>query len=183
MDKFFIDRYETALLIVDVQEKLAAVMNMKDTVTDNCLHLIELSKLIRLPVLVTEQYPKGLGSTVEKIKKALPDCQPLEKLHFSCCDQPSFSDEIRRLNRKNILLTGMETHICILQTCIGLLRDGHNVHLVKDAVCSRTKENWRTACEFMRDAGAVITCTEAVIFQLLKVAGTEEFRVISKRIK
>jgi len=77
----------------------------------------------------------------------------------------------------------METHICILQTCIGLLQSGFHVHIVKDAMCSRTKENWKTACEYMRDAGAVITCTETVLFQLLKTAGTDEFRTISKRIK
>ena len=80
-------------------------------------------------------------------------------------------------------MTGMETHVCILQTCIGLLRDGYNVHLVKDAVCSRSKENWKTGVEFMRDAGAVITGTETVLFQLLKIAGTQEFKAISKRIK
>lgn len=183
MERFFLDRDNTALLVIDIQEKLAKVMKMKDAVLDNCLHLIELSKLTGIPVVVTEQYPKGLGLTVEEIRKALPDFQPIEKLHFSCCDEPSFSNKIKQLNKKNIILAGMETHICILQTCVGLLRDGLNVHLVKDAVCSRSKDNWRTACEFMRDAGAVITCTETVLFQILKVAGTDEFRAISKRIR
>jgi len=183
MEQFFLDRDNTALLVIDIQEKLAKVMKMKDAVLDNCLHLIELSKLTGIPVVVTEQYPKGLGLTVEEIRKALPDFQPIEKLHFSCCDETSFSNKIKQLNKKTILLAGMETHICILQTCIGLLREGLNVHLVKDAVCSRSKDNWRTACEFMRDAGAVISCTETVLFQLLKVAGTDEFRAISKRIR
>lgn len=183
MERFFLDRDNTALLVIDIQEKLAKVMKMKDSVLDNCLHLIELSKLTGIPVVVTEQYPKGLGLTVEEIRKALPACQPIEKLHFSCCDEPAFSNKIKQLNKRNILMAGMETHICILQTCVGLLRDGLNVHLVKDAVCSRSKENWETACEFMRDAGAVITCTETVLFQLLKVAGTDEFRAISKRIR
>ena len=183
MESFFLNKSKTALLIIDIQDRLAAVMKHKEAVVTNCLHLIELSKMFNMPIVVTEQYPKGLGQTVEEIRKALPVYQPIEKLTFSCCDEAAFINEIKKLNKKNIILTGMETHICILQTCIGLLENGFNVHLVKDAVCSRSKENWRTAYEFMRDAGAVITCTETVLFQLLKIAGTEEFKAISKRIK
>jgi nicotinamidase-related amidase len=183
MEKFLLNKDDTALLIVDVQERLVSVMNARDIVTDNCLHLIELSKLLTIPVIVTEQYPKGLGQTVEKIRNALPPYQRVEKLTFSCCDEPSFLDSIKRVNRKKLLLTGMETHICVLQTCIGLLQNGFNVHVVNDAVCSRKEDNRKTALEFMRDAGAVITCTETVLFQLLKIAGTEEFKAVSRRIK
>jgi nicotinamidase-related amidase len=183
MEKFFPDRNNTALLIIDIQERLATVMKMKDAVINNCLHLIELSKMLSIPIVVTEQYSKGLGHTVEPLRNALPDYRPVEKLTFSCCDEPSFLDAIRTLNKKTLIVTGMETHICILQTSIGLLRDGFNVHLVKDAVCSRTKENWKVSCEFIRDAGGIVTCTETVLFQLLKVAGTEEFKTISKRIR
>ena len=183
MEKFILDKSNTVLLIIDIQERLAAVMKMKDAVVENCLHLIELSKMLSIPIIVTEQYPKGLGPTVEPIRSALSDYRPVEKVTFSCCDEPSFLDAIRNLNRKTLIVTGMETHICILQTSIGLLRERFNVHLVRDAVCSRTKENWRTACEFLRDAGAVITCTETALFQLLQRAGTEEFKAISKRIK
>ncbi|MCJ7482363.1 MAG: hydrolase [Thermodesulfovibrionales bacterium] len=183
MEKFFLDKNNTALVIIDIQERLAAVMKMKDAVVNNCLHLIELAKMLDIPIVLTEQYPKGIGQTEEPIRKALPEYRPIEKLTFSCCEEPSFPDAIRKLNKKTLIVTGMETHICILQTSIGLLREGFNVHLVKDAVCSRTKENWKIACEFMRDAGAVITCTETVLFQLLQIAGTEEFKAISKRIK
>ena len=183
MDKFFLDTGNTVLVIVDIQERLAAVMKARDAVVNNCLHLIEIAKLHSIPVVVTEQYPKGLGHTVEEIRKALPDNKPIEKLTFSCCDEKSFTDEIKNFRKKTIILTGMETHVCVLQTCIGLVRDGFNVHLVKDSVCSRSKENWKTALEFMRDAGAVVTCTETVLFQLLKRAGTEEFKLISKRIR
>lgn len=183
MEKFILDKSNTVLLIIDIQERLAAVMKMKDAVVENCLHLIELSKMLSIPIIVTEQYPKGLGPTVEPLRNSLSDYRPVEKLTFSCCDEPSFLDAIRNLNSKTLIVTGMETHICILQTSIGLLREGFNVHLVRDAVCSRTKENWRAACEFLRDAGAVITCTETALFQLLQRAGTEEFKAISKRIK
>ncbi|BCB95212.1 hydrolase [Dissulfurispira thermophila] len=183
MDRFYLDINNVLILIIDIQERLANVMKMREDVIKNCLHLIELSRMMNLPVVVTEQYPKGLGQTVTEIKDALPSYQPIEKLTFSCCEEPNFLNEIKRLNKKTIILTGMETHICVLQTCIGLVKEGFNVHVVKDAVCSRTKENHKTGIEFMRDVGAVITCTETVLFQLLKVAGTDEFKAISKRIK
>src|SRR5512135_3255425 len=120
MEKFLLNKNDTALLIVDVQERLASIMSARDAVTNNCLHLIELSKLFDIPVVVTEQYSKGLGQTVEEIRNALPGYQPVEKLTFSCCDEPLFLEGVRRVNRKNLLLTGMETHICVLQTCVGL---------------------------------------------------------------
>jgi len=183
MEKFFLDKTDCALVIIDIQDRLAAVMKQKEPVIKNCLHLVEISKLLGIPILVTEQYPKGLGPTVEEIRKALLAYQPVEKLTFSCCEEPVFLAEIKKVNKKTLILTGMETHVCVLQTCTGLLKEGFHVHLVKDAVCSRAKENWKSGIGFMRDAGAVITCTETVLFQLLKAAGTEEFKAISKRIK
>ena len=183
LDKFFLDKEDTVLLVVDIQEKLAVVMMEKDKVVRNNLHLIELAKMIGMPVMVTEQYPRGLGATVKDIREALPFYRPIEKMTFDCCGQPPFLEELKEHNKRNVVLTGMETHICVLQTCIGLLKGGINVHIVQDAVCSRTKENWKTGVEFMREAGAVVTSTETVLFQLLKVAGTEEFKKISQRIK
>ncbi len=183
MDKFVLERSEVVLVIVDIQERLASVMSERKKVVDNCLHLIELSKLLNFPVILNEQYPKGLGPTVSEIKDALNPYEPLEKLTFSCCKGPSFMGKLSHAGRKKIILTGMETHVCVLQTCIGLLDAGYTVHAVSDAICSRTKENFRTALNFMRDAGAAITCTETVLFQLLEKAGTEEFKIISKRIK
>ncbi|NWF76797.1 MAG: hydrolase [Nitrospirae bacterium] len=183
MEKFFLDKTNTALVIIDIQERLASVMKVKETVIQNCLHLIELSKTYGIPIILTEQYPKGLGQTVEEIRKALPEYRPLEKMTFTCCEEQSFLDEIEKLNKRTIIIAGMEAHVCVLQTCISLLKNGYNVHVVKDAVSSRTKENWKAGIEFMRDAGAVITCTEIVLFQILKIAGTEEFKAISRRIK
>jgi nicotinamidase-related amidase len=182
-DKFVLDKESVVLLIVDIQERLAAVMKEKERVVRNNQHLIELAKMIRVPILVTEQYPKGLGKTVQELQTALPEYRPVEKLTFDCCGQPAFLQELKDLKKSTVILTGMETHICVLQTCIGLLGNGINVHVVEDAICSRTPENWRTGIAFMRDAGAVITGTETVLFQLLRVAGTEEFKKISQRIK
>jgi len=183
LDKFIIDKEDTVLLIVDIQDKLAAVMKEKDKVIKNNLHLVELAKMISMPVMVTEQYPRGLGTTVPEIREALPFYRPVEKMTFDCCGQPAFLEALKEHNKSSVVLTGMETHICVLQTCIGLLRGGINVHVVQDAICSRVKENWKIGIEFMREAGAVVTCTETVLFQLLKVAGTAEFKKISQRIK
>jgi nicotinamidase-related amidase len=183
MDRFFLDKDDAVLLIVDIQDRLAAAMKMRDPVVSNTLHLIELSRMMQIPVILTEQYPKGIGPTVPEIRDVLTAYEPIEKLTFSCCDIPPFIGKLRETKRQTTILTGMETHICVLQTCLGLLREGFYVHSVADAQCSRTKENWKVGLEFMRDAGAVITSTETVLFQLLKVAGTEEFKAISKRIK
>jgi len=183
MDKFLLDKNEVVLVFVDIQERLAAVMADRQRVVDNCLHLIEVSKLLDIPVLLNEQYPKGLGPTVSEIREALHPYGPLEKLTFSCCRGGSFLDALGASGRKKVILAGMETHVCVLQTVIDLLKGGYPVHVVRDATCSRTQENFNIATEFMRDAGAVVTCTETILFQLLEKAGTDEFKAISKRIK
>ena len=183
MDKYFLADKDSVLVVVDIQERLAAVMSERQKVIGNSLHLIEAARVLHFPVLLTEQYPKGLGTTVPEIREALPFYRPVEKMTFDCCGQPTFLEELKEHNKSNVVLTGMETHICVLQTCIGLLHGGFDVHLVRDAVCSRSRENWKTGVEFMRDAGAVITCTETVLFQVLERAGTEEFKKISQRIK
>jgi len=183
MDKFFLSCDQAVIVIVDVQERLANAMQARDQVVGNCLHLVELAKLHDIPIIVTEQYPKGLGPTVEPLRNALPSYEPVEKLSFSCCGQTDFISRVGKVGRNTVLLAGMETHVCVLQTCLDLLKQGINVHLVNDAVCSRTKENSETGIELMRDAGAVVTCTETVLFQILKMAGSEEFKAISKRIK
>lgn len=183
IEKFLITSEDSLLLIIDIQEKLASVMDVKDKVIENVSHLIELAKLKNVPIVLTEQYPKGLGQTVEEIRNLLPVYKPVEKLSFSCCNDRSFVDLIKGFNKRRIVVSGMETHVCVLQTSLDLIREGFYVHVVQDAVCSRAKQNWKIALEFMRDAGAVITCTETVLFQWLKVAGTEEFKNIIKRIK
>jgi len=182
-EKFLLNKDEAALLIIDIQERLAAVMDRKEQVVRNTLHLAELAKMQNIPVVVTEQYPKGLGRTVPEITAALPSSLPIEKVSFNCCGEASFNEQIKGLGRKKIVVTGMETHICVLQTSLGLLQEGFAVHLVQDAVCSRTKGNWKSGVEFIRDAGGVITNTETALFQLLGVAGTPEFKSISNRIK
>ena len=151
--------------------------------TANCLHLVELAKLLGIPILLTEQYPKGLGPTLEEIKTALPAYEPFEKTAFDCCREIGFIEKVAASGRQKILLTGMETHICVLQTALGLIQAGYSVQVIQDACCSRTKDNFKIGIEWLRDAGAVITGTETVLFQLLEKAGTEPFKVISKTNK
>lgn len=183
MEKFFLQRDNAVLVIVDIQERLASVMKEREKVTANTIHLIEAAKLLNIPVVLTEQYPKGLGPTIKEIREALFVCKSVEKITFDCCGEPSFLDILASINKNKIILAGMETHVCVLQTCLGLINEGYAVHVVSDAVCSRAKEHFKAGIEFMRDTGAVITCAETVLFQLLEKAGTEEFRIISKRIK
>lgn len=183
IDKYVVDRNNAALLIIDIQERLAGVMEQKDRVVRNVLHLVELAKMQNIPIVLTEQYPKGLGRTLPEITSALPAHALVEKVSFNCCGEQSFNEQVRRHGRKKIIVTGMETHICVLQTSIGLLSGGYHVHLAGDAVCSRTEENRRSGLEYVRDAGGVVTNTETVLFQLLGEAGTPEFKTISNRIK
>jgi nicotinamidase-related amidase len=183
MDKFILQSEEVVLVIVDIQERLAAVMQERQKVVDNCLHLIELCKMLDIPIILNEQYPKGLGPLVQEIREAVREYAPHEKVTFSCCGMGTFAENLKVTGRNKVLLVGMETHVCVLQTCIDLLGQGYTVHAVRDAICSRAEDNFVTAMEYMRDAGAVITCTETVLFQLLIKAGTEEFKTISKRIK
>jgi nicotinamidase-related amidase len=183
VDKFLLRKEQVLLILIDFQEKLAAAMKMKDVIISNCLHLVEAAKILQIPILLTEQYPRGVGSTLDAIKSALPAYEPFEKTSFDACREIGFIEKVYAAGRPKLLLAGMEAHICVMQTALGLLQAGYVVHVVQDAVCSRTKENFKLSLKVMRDAGAVITGTETALFQLLERAGTEPFKIISKRIK
>ncbi|KWT76398.1 hydrolase [Candidatus Magnetominusculus xianensis] len=175
--------HDSVILVVDIQERLAAVMSEKDSITANTLHVIELAKLIKIPICLTEQYPKGLGRTIPEISDAIPDFKPFEKMTFSACAEEGFLESFRQYGRNKVILCGIETHICILQTCLGLIAEGYGVHVVSDCVSSRTQTNKAIGIGLMHEAGAVITSTETVVFQMLARAGTDEFKIMSKRIK
>lgn len=183
IDGFRFDRSGAVLLVIDIQERLAAVMAEREKVIANAGHLIAASKLLDVPVVYTEQYPRGLGPTVPELRAELEPAAPVEKLTFDCCGEPAFAPALEAAGRSSVIVCGMETHICVLQTVLGLLARGATVHVAADAVCSRHPENRHTALEFMRDAGAAITCTETVMFQLLVRAGTPEFKAIQARIR
>ena len=174
---------DTGLLIVDVQEKLMPVMGQKQRVIDNIIKLLHLSKLFTLPVLITEHYLKWLGPTLPGIIECLSSYEPIQKIHFNCCEVDVFNERLDASGLKNIIITGVESHICVFQTCISILEKGYQVHVPQDAVDSRTDENWRVGLGLMEKAGAVITSTETIIYQILKKGGTREFKEMHNLIK
>jgi nicotinamidase-related amidase len=184
MQRFFLERDNAQLVVVDVQEKLCRAMDPQvlEKLTGNISILLETAAELGLPAVATEQYVKGLGETLPALKEKLA-APSLEKMSFSCCGGEGFLETLERTGRKQVILTGMETHVCVLQTALELLSNGYVVHLVCDAVMSRRKENWKTALKTLSAAGAVLTSTEAVLFQLLRVAGTEEFKKLSKLVR
>ncbi len=183
-DKFMLDRNQAVLVVIDVQDKLCRAMDEKvlERLTANVGILQEAARELGLPVVATEQYVKGLGETLCVLKERLIE-PAIEKMTFSCCGEEPFPERLRALGRRQVIVTGMETHVCVLQTVLQLLDAGFVVHVVRDAVMSRRKDNWFVGLEAMRDAGAVITSTEAALFQLLRVAGTEEFKKLSKLVR
>ena len=185
MDRFFLDRDKAILVVIDVQEKLCVAMDHKvlHRLTRNIGILLETAAELNVPVLVTEQYVKGLGPTLAELKEKAAAAPCYEKMAFSCCGSAEFVEAIKVSGRTQVIVTGMETHVCVLQTVIELRDAGFEVHLVKDAVMSRNKQNWLTAVEAMGYMGAVPTSTESAMFQLLKVAGTEEFKKLSKLVR
>lgn len=182
---FFLDQDKALLVVIDVQEKLCAAMDEKvlSKMSKNIGILLESAAELNVPVLVTEQYVKGLGSTLPALKEKTAHVPCCEKMTFSCCGCSEFIDNVKATGRTQVIITGMETHVCVLQTVIELLDAGLVVHVVRDAVMSRSKQNWQTALDAMSQAGAVPTCTESVLFQLLKVAGTDEFKKLSKLVR
>lgn len=178
-----LDKTETGLVIVDMQNKLMEVMGRRDATLDNVIKLLHLSRLFRLPVILTEQFPKWLGPTISRIRESLIAYEPIAKMEFNCCDADAFNQRLSSERLRHIILAGVESHVCVFLTCHSLLESGYEVHVPRDAVSSRTDENRHTGLELMRQAGAVITSTETVIFQLLKKAGTEEFKQMMKVVK
>jgi nicotinamidase-related amidase len=183
-DKFFLDRDKAVLVVIDVQEKLCRAMDEKvlERLAGNIGILQEAARELGLPVVATEQYVKGLGETLCVLKEKLVE-PAIEKMAFSCCGESSFPEKLKALGRQQVIVTGMETHVCVLQTVLELLDAGYTVHLVRDAVMSRRKDNWFVGLETAREAGAVITSTETALFQLLRVAGSEEFKKLSKLVR
>jgi nicotinamidase-related amidase len=174
------------LLIIDVQERLASVMPDKvlEKVLRNCQTLIIAAMQLAVPVIRTEQYPKGLGPTHSDLLSTLAnDHQAIEKTCFSGCGATGMEEQLADKKREQWILTGMETHICVLQTCMELLDQGKTVFVVTDGVCSRTKSNYQNAVDRMRNAGAIITNTESVLFEWLKDAGHPEFKELSRLIR
>lgn len=173
----------TALVVIDIQGKLAQLMHQKEAVYQNVNRLIEGAKVLDIPIIWTEQYPEGLGGTIPEVAETLKGFKPIPKMTFSCCQNDEFLNALKASGRQQILITGIETHICVYQTTIELLEAGYEVEVVADAVSSRTPENKAIGLDKMKTAGAGITGTETALYELLKVAGGPEFKQILKIVK
>jgi nicotinamidase-related amidase len=174
---------DSVLLVIDVQEKLFRVMYQKEQLADNLQRLIKGIQVLEIPVLVTEQYPQGLGSTVPEIAKLFADAKTYPKLNFSCCGDEAFLQAFKRLGRKQVLIAGIESHICVYQTAADLIAAGYDVYVVSDAVSARTEQNKDTGIKMMLQSGAKLTGTEAALFELLKVAKGDKFKAISQIVR
>lgn len=176
-------REETVLVVVDVQERLLPHIRKNEEMTEATVRLIRGCKALGVPIVVTEQYPQGLGPTTPAVKAEIEPWAPIVKASFSCCGEGAFNEAIRNAGRKDALLCGIETHVCVYQTARDLLEQGYRVHLVVDAVSSRRKIDRETAIRRMETMGAALTTVEMALFELLRVSGTAEFKAISKIVK
>jgi len=171
-------REDSLLLVVDVQERLLPHIFEKERVLENCRRLIQTANVLGVPILLTEQYPQGIGRTVKEITDLLPGAEPIEKVSFSCCGDPAFLERLAALGKRTVIVCGIEAHVCITQTTLELLAGGYFPYVVGDAISSRTRENWEAGVARMQQAGATLGSTEMVAFELLRRAATDEFRQI-----
>ena len=169
---------QCALIIIDIQEKLLPPIFQKEQLIKNTQLLIRLAGILKIPHIATVQYAKGLGKTVPEIASLLPGTEPIDKQMFSCFGSDVFCSVLKRMpgQRNTVLLCGMESHICVTQTALAALREGYIVHVASDAVSSRTEWNWKIGLERMRAAGAVISSTEMMMYELLRSSGSPAFK-------
>jgi len=176
---------QCALIVVDIQEKLLPPIFQKEQLVRNAKLLIQAAGVLKIPPIATTQYAKGLGKTVEEIASLLPEAEAIDKDQFSCFGSEVFCTRVKRLpgNRNTLLLCGMESHICVMQTALAALREGYIVHVASDAVGSRTKWNWKAGLERMRAAGAVMSSTEMMIYELMRSSSSAAFKEMLPHLK
>jgi len=176
---------QCVLIVVDIQEKLLPPIWQKEQLVRNSQMLIRLAGILKIPTIVSTQYAKGLGNTLPEIASLVPESTPVDKVMFSCFGSEVFCSMLKRLpgHRTTVLLCGMEAHICVTQTALAALREGYLVHVASDAVSSRAEWNWRIGLERMRAAGAVISSTEMMIYELLRSSGAPAFKEMLPYLK
>jgi len=182
---FIFNKEDSALLIIDIQERLYNAMesDIREKLIKNNSILLEMAKLFNMPVIVSEQYRKGLGPTTTELKEKIGDGPVLEKMHFDCFSDQGLNSEFKKIGRRTFIITGIETHVCVFQTALSLLNNNYNVIIASDAVGSRREHDYAMAIEALREAGALVYSTEMISFMLLERAGTDEFRRISPLFK
>ena len=171
------------LLIIDVQEKLLPVIFEKEKLISNIQKLIKGCTLMGVPVIITEQNPSGLGTTVKELQDSVPSVRPVTKFGFSCCSEPGFNEELSAAARRQILICGIESHICVYQTSMDLLSSGNEVHIVTDCVSSRTPENKELSMRRLVSEVVKLTGMEMALFELLRSSKSHHFKTISALIK
>ncbi len=171
----------SCLVVVDVQERLAPAVDGGERVIENAGWLIKIAREVAVPLLVTEQYPKGLGHTVQALRSLLVDDEVMEKVHFSFMDSDPIRRQLASLGRRQIVVVGTEAHVCVLQSALGLLSEGYEVFVVADAVSSRRPADAEVALQRLRDEGVRVVTREMVAFEWMNRAGTDTFRRISKK--
>jgi len=176
-------RENTVLVVIDVQEKLAAAMYEREAMIQGNVKMVTGAGILGIPVVWTEQNPRGLGPTVPPVKELLQCSEPITKLSFSCCGEEPFMKAFQALGRKQVLITGIECHVCVYQTVADLVSMGYEVQVVADAVSSRTPENKAIGLERCKQAGGSITSAETALFELLKKAEGDAFKQMLKVVK
>ena len=176
---------QCALVVIDIQEKLLPPIFQKEQLVRNSQLLIRAAGILKIPALVSTQYAKGLGGTVPEIASLLAGTEPVDKTLFSCFASDAFCSLLKRLpgSRNTLLLCGMESHICVTQTALGALREGYLVHVASDAVSSRTEWNWKIGLDRMHGAGAVISSTEMMIYELMRSSSSPAFKELLSHLK
>ncbi len=174
---------ESIAIFVDYQEKLMPAIHNHEQVIAKAVQLLTGLKAVGCPVIFTQQYTKGLGMTVPELVEIQDEFRYLEKITYSCLDTEEIKEELKKQNKKTIILAGVEAHICVMQTARDLIAEGYNVCIVTDCISSRTEENRQVGLERMKQEGAYVTSVESVLFELLMKAGTPEFKTVSKLIK
>lgn len=177
------DVHHSVGVVIDIQERLFPHIHDHDALAVRCAMLIKGLRILDVPMLVTEQYVKGLGPTIPSIAEALGTFEPREKITFSCCGDGVFEGDLLSRTRHQVIVMGIETHVCVLQTVLDLLASGNQVMVIEDCVSSRRPSDKLVAIERMRQAGAVISTAESVLFELLRKAGTDTFKQISALVK
>ena len=178
-----ITKQNTVGLVIDIQERLFPVMQNKQKLLENCTILLRGLSELKVPILATQQYTKGLGDTLEEIKSSVENFSFIEKKDFSCYDEPVFAEKLNDLAPKNVIICGIESHVCVLQTAVDLRSAGFSPIVVLDAVSSRSLENIELAKERFRWEGILMTSYESILFELTRSANAAEFRAISKLVK
>ena len=176
---------QCALLVADIQEKLLPPIFQKEQLVRNSQLLIRAAGVLKIPAIISTQYAKGLGKTVPEVASLLPETEAIDKDRFSCFGSEAFCTLLKRLpgHRNTLLLCGMESHICVMQTALAALREGYLVHVASDAVSSRTEWNWKIGLERMRAAGAVISSTEMMIYELMRSSSSPAFKEMLPHLK